>query len=101
MKLDKSEHGRDGEFKNGVFEEQFKDGTLASVGEYVNGEKTGEWKYYLRNGLLKAIGEYSNGKLTGEWKWYRENGNLMQTGAFENEKKNRAMEKISSKRVFI
>ena len=32
--------------KNGIVEEHFKDGTLASVGEFRDGEKTGEWKYY-------------------------------------------------------
>ncbi len=56
MKMDKSKYDADGELKNGVFKEYFKDGTLSCVGKYRNGEKVGEWKYYLRNGLLKALG---------------------------------------------
>ena len=87
MKTDQSQHDANGKLKNGVFKEYFKDGMLACVGKYRNGEKIGEWKYYLRNGLLKAIGRFSNGKMTGEWKWYRENGKLMQTGSFDDEKK--------------
>jgi antitoxin component YwqK of YwqJK toxin-antitoxin module len=50
-----SKYGADGQLKNGVFKEYFKDGTLSCVGEYSNGEKIGEWKYYLKNGLLKLL----------------------------------------------
>jgi antitoxin component YwqK of YwqJK toxin-antitoxin module len=53
MKLNQIEHDADGKLKNGVFKEFFKDGTLACVGKYRNGEKAGEWKYYLRNGVLR------------------------------------------------
>jgi antitoxin component YwqK of YwqJK toxin-antitoxin module len=87
MKMDKSKYAADGRPKNGMIKECFKDGALSCVGEYRNGAKIGEWKYYLRNGSLKAIGRYSNGELTGEWKWYRENGKLMQTGSFDDEKR--------------
>jgi antitoxin component YwqK of YwqJK toxin-antitoxin module len=82
MKLDQSKLDAAGNLKNGRFEEHFKDGALASAGDYRDGEKTGTWKYYLKNGQLKAIGEYVDGKMTGPWTWYRENGQLMQTGGF-------------------
>ena len=70
----------DGQLLNGIIREYFKNGTVSSEGEYINGSKTGEWKYYLVNGGLKAIGNYVNDEMDGHWKWYRENGNLMQTG---------------------
>jgi hypothetical protein len=54
MKLDTSKYDSKGQLKNGLFKEYFKDGTLSCVGKYINGEKTGEWKYYLRNGLLRG-----------------------------------------------
>src|SRR5216117_3957841 len=87
MKMDKRKYDADGQLKNGVFKEHFKDGTVSCVGKYSNGEKVGQWKYYLRNGALRAIGRYSGGKMTGEWKWYRENGKLMQTGSLRMKRK--------------
>jgi len=53
--------------KNRIYKETFKDSTLSSAGEYIDGKKTGEWKYYLRNGRLKAIGRFPSGKMIGEW----------------------------------
>jgi hypothetical protein len=44
MNADKAKYGPDGQLKNGIFEEHFKDGTLSFVGAYSRGEKTGEWK---------------------------------------------------------
>jgi hypothetical protein len=35
-----------------VFQEHYKDCTLASVN---TDEKVGEWKYYLPNGALRAV----------------------------------------------
>ena len=31
------------------------------IGNYKNGEREGEWKFYHNNGKLKAIGNYKNG----------------------------------------
>ena len=45
--------------KNGLFEEHFKDGTLSSVGEYIEGEKTGEWN------------ELAQRMLEGNWKVFK------------------------------
>ena len=43
-----------GKLKNGVITEYFKDGAVACVGAYIDGKKTGEWKYYLRNERLEG-----------------------------------------------
>jgi antitoxin component YwqK of YwqJK toxin-antitoxin module len=85
MKMNNSKFDKNGELKNGIQKEYFKNGSVSCEGAFINGERTGEWKYYLANGQLKAIGNYTDGKMTGEWKWYRENGKLMQTGSFDNE----------------
>jgi antitoxin component YwqK of YwqJK toxin-antitoxin module len=71
---------------NGPAKEYFGDGKLSSVGAYLDGKKTGFWKYYLRNGLLKAAGKYVAGQLDGPWKWNRENGKPLQAGKFKNGK---------------
>lgn len=39
-------------------------------GELVNGEPTGEWKYYEVTGELKEQGKYKAGKRHGKWKTY-------------------------------
>jgi antitoxin component YwqK of YwqJK toxin-antitoxin module len=49
---DQGKYDSDGRLRNGPYEERFKDGSLACTGEYLDGEKTGEWTYYLRNGLV-------------------------------------------------
>ncbi|HAN17906.1 MAG: hypothetical protein A2X13_10670 [Bacteroidetes bacterium GWC2_33_15] len=87
MKFDNSKFDKNGELKNGHFQEFFKNGAIACEGDYKDGERTGEWKYYLLNGIIKAIGNYTLGKMTGEWKWYHVNGILNQVGTFENELK--------------
>ena len=78
MRGNASKVDEQGKLRNGAAKFFFKDGTLESAGDFLDGEKQGEWKYYLKNGNLKAIGKYEAGQLSGEWKWYRENGNLMQ-----------------------
>lgn len=52
MKLDPSKHDADGKPKNGVFKENFKDGTLVCVGHDRNGEKVGVWLTYDARGKL-------------------------------------------------
>jgi antitoxin component YwqK of YwqJK toxin-antitoxin module len=43
-----------GQLKKGVFQEHFKDGTLACASKVRDGKKVGLWKYYLRSGQLRA-----------------------------------------------
>ncbi|MBE0542099.1 MAG: toxin-antitoxin system YwqK family antitoxin [Verrucomicrobia bacterium] len=87
MTANQNKRDAPGPLKDGVCQEHYNDGTLASVGKYCKGAKVGTWKYYLRNGQLRAVGKFVGGKMSGPWKWYRENGKLMQTGSFTEEKK--------------
>lgn len=61
--------------RNGPATFFLKDGTLESAGDFLDGEKQGEWKYYLKNGNLKAVKKYEAGQLSGEWKWYAKMAN--------------------------
>ena len=56
MKTDNSKFDKDGKLKQGLHQEYFKNGFISCEGNFKDGERTGEWKYYLANGQLKAIG---------------------------------------------
>ncbi len=43
--------------KSGPAKEFFANGTLSAAGAYLNGRKTGTWKYFFHKGLLKAVGK--------------------------------------------
>ena len=43
------EHGNP---KNGPFKLYFKNGLISCQGEFDNGKKSGNWKYFLNNGVL-------------------------------------------------
>lgn len=45
-------------------------------GEY---KKTGIWSYFHENGNLYSRGQYRNGEKTGEWKFYSLAGELIET----------------------
>ncbi len=59
--METEKYNSNAQLKNGFVREYFRNGKLLSEGEYIDGEKTGEWKYYLRNGLLKAVGKIFKG----------------------------------------
>ncbi|MFO7682736.1 MAG: hypothetical protein R6X34_22085 [Chloroflexota bacterium] len=47
MKADDNQFDVDGQLRNGEYREYFKDDSLSCEGVYLNGEKTGEWRYYF------------------------------------------------------
>ena len=49
---------------------------LWSEGNFVDGKKTGLWKYYYINGNLQWEGNFVDGKDTGLWKYYNREGQL-------------------------
>jgi antitoxin component YwqK of YwqJK toxin-antitoxin module len=58
----------DGEGRDGLHKETFRDGKVSAVGKYASGKKTGVWKFYFRNGSLRAVGTLKEGQLHGPWK---------------------------------
>jgi antitoxin component YwqK of YwqJK toxin-antitoxin module len=57
--------------RDGQFEENYPNGRLKLTGNYLNGERDGEWEFFNDiNGDLLVTGEYKNGKKEGVWKEY-------------------------------
>src|ERR1700712_2330492 len=52
------------------------------VGDYLEGERTGEWTHYFADGRVRSVSQYIAGRLTGPATWYRATGGLLQTGGF-------------------
>lgn len=57
-----------------------EEGDTLSSGVYINGLKTGKWKYSVNNNI--EIGKYVGGKKEGIWKHYYPNGKLKFEGSF-------------------
>jgi antitoxin component YwqK of YwqJK toxin-antitoxin module len=75
--------------KTGLWAEPDSHGGVIT-GEYVEGERQGEWRHYFIDGSLRSAGTYDRGALHGAWTWYRATGGLLQRGGFlENEKHGR------------
>ena len=55
-------------------------------GEFVEGEKHGDWVAYYANGNKMREGRYVNGKKDGPWTLYYENGNKKSECTFVNGK---------------
>lgn len=92
---------------NGQFERKCND-ILIEKGEFINGEKNGEWITYSRKGKLirklnyneglldgkaelyylkgkpKLTGQFEKGKRTNEWTYYTKKGKILATGSFNN-----------------
>lgn len=63
--------------RQGLWQDFYPEGNLLAIGNYVNGVKVGEWKYYHQNDTLEQIGSYDkNGYSTGKWFWYFDNGKI-------------------------
>lgn len=69
--------------RDGRFEEFYKNGNLASEGNYDDGLEEGYWKDYHENGKLAAEGYYSKGKETGTWRYYDEDGRLEEEETYD------------------
>ncbi len=64
--------------QQGIWKEFHTTGELRATGEYKDGKKIGEWKFYHVNGKMEQKGKYdAKGKAQGTWKWFYETGNLL------------------------
>ena len=59
-------------------------GMIKSEGYYLEGEKTGIWKFY-KNEKLAEMGEYLESKRVGVWKYFDLNGTLIKNAYYEND----------------
>ncbi len=54
----------------------YENGEYAAIGKFLNGTKTGKWKYFFKDKRPRADGVYENGKKTGQWRIMNEEGIL-------------------------
>lgn len=67
----------------------FDDGYKSAEGDFENGHKVGNWKYYYTNGQLRITENYDkDGKTTGEFISYYKNGAIKETSTYANDKLN-------------
>ena len=59
-------------------------GKKQSEADYTNGVENGSYAVYNYNGTPRIIGQYSNGQPTGEWSFYDQDGNLAGTKNYDN-----------------
>jgi hypothetical protein len=73
---------------------------IQSKGEYKNGLRDGNWKYYY-NGRLGSNGEYKNGEADGIWEYYNENGEMDLKRLFNKNRYIKDLPLTESKKLFI
>ncbi len=62
--------------RHGLFVAYYRNGRLASEGNYVDGVEHGLWRDFHENGQLAAQGIYENGKEVGEWHFWNADGTI-------------------------
>jgi len=72
---------------NGPFQEKSIYGYDLLSGNFKDGEKDGEWKYYYYTGDLEKISHYKNDLLDGKYEYFYDSGKLNVTGQYKENKK--------------
>jgi len=54
--------------KTGLYKEYFENGHLKAIGNLINAEENGEWKFYNFDGLLNSTKFFKNGEIVKETK---------------------------------
>ncbi len=62
---------------NGPYKKWSAAGALMESGEYANGKKIGDWRWYSPEAELLLAGQYANGQKTGTWEWYSPTGETL------------------------
>ncbi len=65
-------------YKNGVWKSYYKNGKLAFVGLFDEGQPKGKHIYYHKNGVKKQVGKYQAGMKNGNWKTFNESGEVIE-----------------------
>jgi antitoxin component YwqK of YwqJK toxin-antitoxin module len=58
-----------------------------TVGYYINGEKTGQWRNYSKDGNKMNMSTYKNGILNGLYESYFDSGKVLVNGYYQNDLK--------------
>lgn len=71
--------------KQGEWIEYFETGEIRAQGEYKDGARFGNWKFFFKNEQVEQTGKYlAGGKPHGMWRWYYEDGSLLREEEFRN-----------------
>jgi len=65
-------------YKNGIWKSYYKNGKLAFIGEFDEGQPKGKHTYFHNNGVKKQIGKYQAGLKQGNWKTYNKQGEVIE-----------------------
>ena len=72
---------------NGPYESYNEEGVLISKGQYIDGRKNGEWRFYFFDGKLSEVKTYKDDFGVGTWTSYHySNGKVALTEVFNDEK---------------
>ena len=75
--IERAYSNKDGKIMNGHYRHYYDDGTINSIGTWINGLKEGAWQTFYQNGQLFSRGFYINDKRFPSeraWEFYEENG---------------------------
>ena len=62
--------------KEGFWREKIDEGTIFEL-YYINGKRSGVFKYFSGKGALISFGEYKDGKEIGTWYFFHDKGYLV------------------------
>ncbi len=71
--------------RRGLWISYYENGLKWSESYYVNGIQDGHSLTFYPNGKIRYVGEYRQGERIGEWRFYDDAGNLTQTEDFSKE----------------
>jgi antitoxin component YwqK of YwqJK toxin-antitoxin module len=66
---------KEGELKNGVYEEYYENGKMKCIVNYVDDKKHGVYRSYHESGKMEAEIYFLNGLKSGDYKEWYDNGN--------------------------
>lgn len=72
---------------DGEWLEYHKNGTLKVEGQYLEGQKQGEWITYFSNGKVESRLSYAGDRADGDFRNWHENGNKAEVGKWHNGEK--------------
>jgi len=75
---------KEGEFKNGISEEFWEDGSQKSIVNYSDNREHGVFRAYFKNGNIAAEINYLEGLMHGDYKEWYDNGNKKRFTNYKN-----------------
>lgn len=88
--------------EQGHWTEYHETGELKAEGDYVNGVRVNEWKFYYPDGKTDQVGKYDlRGRPIGTWKWYYENGQLLREEQYTDGVRNGTMTEYDETGIVI